>query len=211
MGADELREHLVEIVEHVFEKLALAAGLDEREGDAVEGVTIAQKEDGEDGDKEEHPDFLSRFGGADADALGEVGQILAMVVKEALDAGLGGGAPAVLGADAGGEVADGAGELSVGGLVHEAGEGFAETGALAADSGTGEDEEEADGEEKQKIDDGDGAGASANKFVEAADGGINQVGEEDGEKEEDQGAPGGVEEAEDEREQQEREDHARGS
>jgi len=199
-----LGQHLVEILEHILQELALRARLHQRNENAVEVVAIAQEEDGENGNKEQYPNFLCCFGDANADALREVEEIVAVKGEKSLNARFGGFAPAMLFADAIDQLADLTGNLSAAGFFHQTRKSFTEASALTADSGTGEENEESKCGEQRDIDNGDGARAAANELLQARDSRINEVGEEDSKEEKKQRAARGVEKAEAQREEQSR-------
>jgi len=192
LGANELRQHLIEVVQDILEKLALRARLDQRNHDRIEVVAVTEKEDGDDGHEKEHPQFLGGFGDAHTDALREGVEVLAMRGEKALNADLRGYAPSVLSANAGGELADLARDLTCAGFVHQAGKRFGEPSALAADPRTSEESKQTESDEQEKINSGDGAGARADELLQANDRRINEIGKEDGEEKQDQGAARGV-------------------
>ena len=73
LGANELGEHLVQILEHVLQKLALRARLHQRKQHFMETAPIAQKKNGEDRHQKKQPHLLRRFGRAYADVLRQAG------------------------------------------------------------------------------------------------------------------------------------------
>lgn len=152
---------------------------------------------------------MGSFGHADADTLGEAVQVLAVIIEKTLNAVFGRFAPAVLFADTGGELADLIGNLAIAGLVHQARKSFAEASALAVNPWTSEENEQPQGDEKEQINSSDGAVAAADKLLQANDGGVDEIGEEDGKQKQDQGTARSVQESEPQREKQGREQNTR--
>ena len=66
LGADEMGQHLIQIVEHVFQKLALRTGLDGGEQEVAERAAIFQEENRKQRDHEEKPRLLGDVGHAQA-------------------------------------------------------------------------------------------------------------------------------------------------
>ena len=71
LGADEVSQHLVEIVEHVFQKLTLRTRLNGRQQEVAERSSIFQEEDRQQRHDDEEPGLLGNVGQAQADPLGE--------------------------------------------------------------------------------------------------------------------------------------------
>src|SRR5579862_379882 len=78
LSANEVGQHLVEIVEHVFEKLALRAGLDGREQEVAEVTAILQKKDRQQRHNKEKPGLLGDVCDTQSDALGELSDLVAV-------------------------------------------------------------------------------------------------------------------------------------
>jgi hypothetical protein len=168
----------------------------------VEGISILKKENREDWDEEENPDFLSGFGNAKADTLGEMYEVFAVDRQKVLDAVPGRIAPTVLFADACDELGDLIGDLARASFIHQPGQRFSEAGGLAADPWAGEKNKQAESEEQQDVNDGDGTPASAYEFLESYDPGIDEVGEEDRKQKEDEGSAGRIQKSKPKREQE---------
>ena len=69
MRADEVRQHLIEIVEHVLQKLPLGARLDRGEQEVAETAPIFQKENREQRHNEQQPCLFRDIGYAHTDPL----------------------------------------------------------------------------------------------------------------------------------------------
>lgn len=172
-------------------------------------AAIPQEEDRENGDEKQYPDLLDRLGGTNSDALGELLQVLAAAEQKTEDPPLGIGAPAVLVSDTGSELADLARKLAVRRLIHKTGKRLAEPCALTSDSGTNEKSEHAQAEQKEQINNGDRPNAAADDFFQAKNSRVDQIGKENGEKEEDESTASGVEKSQGQGKKKSREDYAR--
>ena len=77
-----MRQHLVEIVEHIFQKLTLRPRLDGGEQEVAEGAAILQKEDRQERHDEEQPRLLGNVGDAQPDALREFRDVVLWATRK---------------------------------------------------------------------------------------------------------------------------------
>ena len=108
-----------------------------------------------------------------------------------------------------GNLADLAGELAGAGLIHKPRQRLSQPGALPGNPGADEKAEHHQAEEKQKVNDCDRPDAAADQSLQSSHAGINEIGKENGEKEENQRPPRRIEKTQSHGEQESREQHAR--
>src|SRR5208337_1411624 len=118
---------------------------------------------------------------------------------------LGSRAPAVLAPKSGSQLADLARELAATGFIHKSGQRFSQARALPGDPRTDQETEHPQTNEKQEVNDGDRPDAAADQFLQALDGGINEIGKKNGKEEENQRASRRIEKTHPDGEQQGRE------
>jgi hypothetical protein len=146
-------QHAVQVSAHSFPKLALRAGLNERQADLAEGATILEQEYRQDGDNDQQPGFFGCLGSADSGPLGESDEISPIAVQKSLGLMNGGGAPTAL-------LSNGHGDVSGADLIEQLRHGFAQTLSLVADARAHEKEESHQQNHKEKIDDAHRRGAA---------------------------------------------------
>ncbi len=84
LRADEVGQHLVEIVEHVLQKFSLRPRLDCGKQEVAEGAAIFQKENRQHRDHQEKPRLLGDIGHAEPHALRDLCDFVAMAHQERL-------------------------------------------------------------------------------------------------------------------------------
>ena len=161
LGANELGEHLVQILEHILQKLPLRARLHQRHQHFMKAAAIAQKKNGQDRHQKQYPHFLCRFRRAHADALRQASQVIPATCQENLNTFLGLCAPAVFASDSCGELADLAGDLAGAGLVHKSGQRRSQAGALPGNPRAHKKAKQPETNQQQEVNDGDRPGAAA--------------------------------------------------
>ena len=72
-----MRQHLVEIIEHILQKFPLRPRLDSGEQELAEQAPIFKKEDREQGNDKEQPCLLSDVGEPEPEALRELRNVVA--------------------------------------------------------------------------------------------------------------------------------------
>src|SRR5208282_238808 len=175
LGADEVGQHLVEIVEHVFQKFPLWPRLHASKQEVAEGPSVFQKKDRQQGHDKEKPGLFGDVGDAQAGALRQLRDFVAVAGQERLHQFGAVLAPAMFLAELVGDVAGAE-------LGEQVGQRFSQPRAFAGNLRTYEDEENHDQGDQQNVDHGNGPSAPAQEFLQTIDHRTHQVGEEDGEK-----------------------------
>ena len=202
LGANELRQHLVQIAQHAFQKFALRTGMHKREQDFAERASVLEKECRQNRHDDQQPGLLGNIGHAQADALSQAKKVIPMVGQKRRQLHSGRYAPALLLADLFGNLAGTDG-------FQKLGQGLAQTLRLARDLRSDEKEKGDQQGHEQQINHGDRPSPSAHPFFDSRDRGVHQIGKENRKQEGDQSAAGNVQKAERQREQQHREEDPR--
>ena len=79
-----MRQHLIEVAEHVLHELALRPRLDGGEQKIVKGPPVFKEEDGQKRDDDEEPGLFGEIGDAQPDTLGDLGNVIAMAGEKSL-------------------------------------------------------------------------------------------------------------------------------
>ena len=73
-----MRQHLIQVVEDVFQELPLRARLDGGQQKITERAAVFQEENRKQGHDKEEPGLFGNVGNAQYDTLGDLGDVLAV-------------------------------------------------------------------------------------------------------------------------------------
>ena len=96
---DKVRQHLVEIIEHILQKFPLRTRLDCRKQELAEQTPIFKKEDREQGNDKEQPCLLGDVGESESEVLRELRNVVLMADQKRLHKIGGSFAPAMISPD----------------------------------------------------------------------------------------------------------------
>jgi hypothetical protein len=185
-----------------LQKFALWLRVHERERHLAESPAVFQKECGKNRDEDKQPGLLRHFGNANARTLRQAEQNAGMAPEKHAELIAGVLAHAVLDAD----VLD---NLPAVDPFHQFGERFGKLLGFVSDARPNKEEKQAQEEHDQEINGGNGAAPALAPLLHAGDGGIYEIGKEDGEKKGDESSACFVEKGEAHRKHEYREEDAR--
>ena len=187
-------QHLIQIIQHALQKLALGARLHRGEQYIAECPTVFQEEHGKNRHNQKHPRLFGNVGNPQANALRQLGDVIFVVYQERAHQFAAALAPTVLTE----LLCDLAGTQ----LVQQSRQGLSKPRSLSSDLWPHGDEEQHHQPEQQCIDDSNGAAAPFQQFLEIVHHRADQVGKKNGEQEGNQSLAGHVQESQGQREQQ---------